>query len=87
MRVFDTIKNKAQDIKDNTTWFDKRYSLRFKIANTVLHDDLRTYLVWTHYVACRAHERNRALDKNSNAKEVELYLDRIIKNINALFNA
>lgn len=89
MKIFSPIRNKIEDIKSNTVWFDKRFSLRFKIANTLLHDELRLLLAFTHSEINSVKFSNRTYDEHDNEiisdKAVEFFADRAIKYINEIF--
>lgn len=84
-----TIRNKIEDIKSNTIWFDKRFSLRFKIANTILHDDLRPLLGFVQHHVNEIKMYNRAHDESDDEivsnMAVERYANRAIKRINEIW--
>lgn len=89
MKIFSPIRNRIDDIKSNTIWFDKRFSLRFKIANTILHDELRPLLGFTQHDVDSIKRYNRTYDEHDNEtvsdRAVEHYADRAIKHINEIW--
>ena len=85
------IRNKISEFKDNTIWFDKGYSFRFKIANWILRDELRMLLGCIQYDLQNVDRSNATYDENdvriTKDEVMKFYTCRAMRHINDLWKS
>lgn len=85
------VRDKISDLKTNSTWFDKRFSLRFKIANWILRDELRWNLACIQHEVDAIDRYNVVYDENdvraTKDKITKFYTGRAMTHIDRLWKA
>jgi len=86
-----SVREKLSDLKLYSIWFDNRVSLRFKIANWLLRDELRWCLVCIKHDVDGIDRYNVAYDENDvrivKDKTTKFYTERAMRRIEELWDA